>query len=424
MLRHRRKIVILAIVFSIFRLGLSFGTNPSLEMNIDEERSWQIAAHHVAGRGYVFFDPYVNDYIPTALHASTPGFIYECLIRAGISKEAWVVAIYALIATALGLSIYFFYRLTLFFFEEDYSLAATVVYCMLPSSLFWVSRIFYYENLVMPLLVITAYLLIQSLKQGAKPAAAVMIPVLAIVSISLRNQAAFSFCLMLAAFAVIALMRRRGSLMIPVAVAAMGVVGISIPALIKNHELFGAYILSNQSGYEMLQGHNPLAKGGWNGSWRDPGDPLYDYAHQNIADLDGMDEYEESKARQSLAMSFIREQPLADLRLEIKKMALFFAPFDFPGLTPPMFDVLLLVIYVPFLLMVVLKVWRREISGEDIIMFAPIVGSIALTILFFMGPRWRYYAEPFMIVYAVLCIKNVSRLFSLEPTNAGVHEAA
>jgi hypothetical protein len=44
---------------------------------------------------------------------------------------------------------------------------------------------------------------------------------------------------------------------------------------------------------------------------------------------------------------------------------------------------------------------RRDLRSVDAQLMAPILGSLALTLVFFMGARWRYYAEPFMVVYAM-----------------------
>jgi hypothetical protein len=44
---------------------------------------------------------------------------------------------------------------------------------------------------------------------------------------------------------------------------------------------------------------------------------------------------------------------------------------------------------------------------EKTIILIPILGSIALTLVFFMGARWRYYAEPFMIIFAFMAFQQI-----------------
>jgi hypothetical protein len=44
---------------------------------------------------------------------------------------------------------------------------------------------------------------------------------------------------------------------------------------------------------------------------------------------------------------------------------------------------------------------------EKTIILIPILGAIALTLVFFMGARWRYYAEPFMIIFAFMFLKHM-----------------
>jgi hypothetical protein len=44
---------------------------------------------------------------------------------------------------------------------------------------------------------------------------------------------------------------------------------------------------------------------------------------------------------------------------------------------------------------------------EKTMILLPILGSLALTLIFFMGARWRYYAEPFMIIFAMLAFREI-----------------
>ena len=59
-----------------------------------------------------------------------------------------------------------------------------------------------------------------------------------------------------------------------------------------------------------------------------------------------------------------------------------------------------LAIHFFFLVGVSLKFVRRSFTQFDAILLAPVLASLVLTLVFFMGARWRYYAEPFMVIYA------------------------
>ena len=100
-----------------------------------------------------------------------------------------------------------------------------------------------------------------------------------------------------------------------------------------NKELFGVYILSTQSGFELLQGHSPVAQGSWMHHWEDMGNPLYEYAHKNIKNLDSLNEYEASQARKHLAMDWAVHHPLKEIILTARKIVIYFFPDNFEELS-------------------------------------------------------------------------------------------
>lgn len=373
-------------------------------MNVDEERSFQIAENQVAGKGYVFFDTFVNQYVPTAFHPSTPVFIYEFLIRNNISKRDWVIFFNFLTAIVLGFSILYFYKLARFFLDENYSVAATILYCIFPTSIYYVGSLFYYENIAVCLIVICSYILVKSLQQTISFLEMTIFVISAIVSISFRNQTIAVLGMMLLFYTAINLWNKRTRYIPLVLVTVVAMIAVNIPNLLKNYEMFGAYILSNQTGYELLQGHNPHAKGGWNSDWRTPGDPLFVFAHENIPNLDMLNEYEESTARKDLALKFIRENPLAEVKLAFKKLALYFLPFNFD--TRMVYNPINLLVYFSFIIILSVKFYKLNFTGNDLLILAPVAGSILLTLVFFMGTRWRYYAESSMVIYTAVLIKS------------------
>ena len=182
------------------------------------------------------------------------------------------------------------------------------------------------------------------------------------------------------------------------------------PSLQKNKQLFGSYILSTQTGYEILQGHNPYAKGSWMGNWLLPSSELYQYSHQNIPDLDSLNQYEEGLARKKVAFNWIKENPLDEIKLSFRKLLLFFLPRNFEFLPfNQLPNPINFIFYVGFLACVMMSFFykNRFWDIEKTIILIPILGAIALTLVFFMGARWRYYAEPFMIIFAFMFLKHM-----------------
>jgi hypothetical protein len=182
------------------------------------------------------------------------------------------------------------------------------------------------------------------------------------------------------------------------------------PSLQKNKQLFGSYILSTQTGYEILQGHNPYAKGSWMGNWLLPSSELYHYSHKKIPDIETLNQYTEGLARKKVAFTWIKENPLDEIKLSFRKLLLFFLPRNFEFLPfnqlPNPINFIFYVGFIAFVIMSLLqknKCWNIEKT----IILIPILGAIALTLVFFMGARWRYYAEPFMIIFAFMFLKHM-----------------
>src|SRR4030095_3685658 len=115
----KKKLLSLTFLAVIARVILLFVVNYDLKMNTDEETIYQIAVNHQNGHGYAYYHDVKKVYIPTAFHSSFPIFTYEFLLENGISKEAWVIFIYALSVITFGFSIFYFYKLALYFLVNE-----------------------------------------------------------------------------------------------------------------------------------------------------------------------------------------------------------------------------------------------------------------------------------------------------------------
>jgi hypothetical protein len=186
---------------------------------------------------------------------------------------------------------------------------------------------------------------------------------------------------------------------------------------VKNYRLFGAIMLSTQPGFELLQGHNPYADGKWTMAWTDPGEPLYDYAAARIPNLKYLDQYTESRERARLAIQWIRENPLAELQLIGRKLKVYFTPDNSPyfeGNTLPGFNranPINLGVHGLFLLALAgALLYRRQyrIRPQEWLVLAPVFTTILLCLIFFFGHRWRFYAEPYMLLYGLIFVDKIS----------------
>jgi hypothetical protein len=378
-------------------------------MNIDEESNYEVATNHFKGRSYTYFDPEKNDYLPTAFHASFTVFVYEnLLLKNHIHKRYWVVFCNIVSGLLLSLSILYFYQLSLKFLSQKLAYYGTFFYCIFPSILYYIGSLFWYEQIVLSMLVIVIFLSIKSIQQKLSVSEIIMLAGFMVLGSLFRVQTIAIF-VPLAIMMMLFLFFRRN---FKSSLTYLGILFIGIaahyPSLNKNKQLFGQYMISTQFGYEILQGHNPYAKGSWMGDWLLPQSKLYQFSHQNIPHLNQLNQYDEGLARKKLAIDWIKENPMAEIKLIFRKLLLFFFPRNFEFLPLNQFpNPLNLIIYIGFLAYVAITIINKikNWDFEKVILFIPIVGSLSLTLIFFMGARWRYYAEPFMIIFAFMAIQ-------------------
>lgn len=410
-MRVPRPILYLALLFGFLRAFLLFYHNPNLIMNIDEESNYEVATNHYNGRGYTYYDAEKKAYLPTAFHASFTIFVYEnVLLKNHIHKRYWVVFCNVISALLLGLSIIYFNKLCLLFLSQKLSFYATLSYGLFPSVVYYIGTLFWYEQIVLSLLIIVIYLVIKSIQEKLSFIEIIVLLSGILLSSLFRIQTIAIFVPLLAFlifYLVYQKQHKRSLLYIFIVLAGLAA---HFPSLEKNRLIYGTYMLSTQTGYEILQGHNPHAKGSWMGDWLLPSSALYQYSHTKIKDLENLNQYEEGLARKKLAIDWIKENPLDEIKLMFRKMLLYFFPRNFEFL--PLNQVpnpVNFVFYAGFLSYVFIAIRKKTAlwKVEKTILLMPILGSIALTLVFFMGARWRYYAEPFMIIFAFMFLEQI-----------------
>jgi len=396
-----KKVRILILVALIVKTLIILFLDQRLELNPDEKRNYQIALNHQQGKGYTISDPETGLYKATAYHASFPVFVYELMIKNSISVAAWMLLVSLCSLGLFGLSIWYFYKLALFFFDNRYAFWASVTYSFYPSVLVYIGGLIsLYENAVLSIVVITVYQTLRSVTYGLKTGDYITLPLLVTISCLFRPSVIPVYILLLSVYSGICLYMKKPALLWPVFATLILVVIMHVPVIVKNRHLFNASIISTQSGYELLQGHNPTARGSWRGDWQDSTSVLYQYAHTMIPDIDMLNEYEEGLARKTIALRWIAENPVDELILTARKLAIYFLPYNYEVLkTAKVFNPVNFIVHLLFAVALLFRIYRRDLRVRDLIILSPVAASIIFSLVYFVGYRWRYYAEPFMIIY-------------------------
>ncbi|MDW8297599.1 MAG: hypothetical protein RMJ97_12025, partial [Raineya sp.] len=183
-----------------------------------------------------------------------------------------------------------------------------------------------------------------------------------------------------------------------------------VPIFYQNYKDFGSLFLSTQPSLEFFQGHNPFARGSWQpGIWDKHKDELQKMFAQE-PNLPYLNEKEELDFYKKQAIQWILENPEKELLLILRKTAILFLPYNFLDKN---FSIFLLVTYVGFigfLVLFTLNIKQIMQSQEFIfllILLIPFIAVYFLNIYFFVGERWRYYGEPFMLILAIYFYKRI-----------------
>lgn len=387
--------------------------NPELKFNTDDQRNYDIAQNHVLGKGYGIYDIMAHRYRLSAFHTSSTVFLYEFLIKQQIPQRSIVFTFYILSTLFYILAVIYFYRLLILLqISSTLVYAATLLFALYPSVMYSVGAKHQFENIVMPLHIINFYYLLQYVKGRS-----LTIPVYIFLLISItfccffKSQVLLLYfitgCVLLFLFVKKRIKEKQtNNAMLYFLLALILFISIAFtPVLIKNKQMFGAYTISTQAGFELLHGHNGINKGNWTMSV--PGTPLDRYVHEKIPNIETLDEYTESKARGHLAWEWIKDNPGTEIKYIFKKMARYFMPehaqpltmkttFKYHPLTILLHGVFFFTLFVSFI-----KNRKFLVSDEMLLLMIPVIATLALSVIFFFDFKLRYHAEPFIIVIAV-----------------------
>jgi hypothetical protein len=144
---------------------------------------------------------------------------------------------------------------------------------------------FFYENITVPLLIITLWQIAQAADGCSSKLYDYSLPAISAICVLLRPSMHIIFTLLIALLGGVALKKRNSRIFILTLSMAVTIFAVHAPILIANHGQFGVFILNTQSGFELLQGHNPLARGAWAGNWWSPTTEIYNYTVKSIPEL-------------------------------------------------------------------------------------------------------------------------------------------
>ena len=404
-----RPLLVIILCSLAIKAWLSFGVVKSYQMSWDEESAWAVAENKNAGHDYSLYDTESKSYRKTAFHGAFTVLIYDALIQYHISKTSWIIFVYVLTFACFVLSVIYFYKLcALFTGHEKTRLFCTATYVFYPSVIYYVGALFLYENISTYLLIIALYWLIKNRTENFKAAEVILLPLIVCTSCLFRPHLIVVYAIVFLVY-LLCTYQKQLRLKLIIAAASVLMTGLAfIPTLQKNKKLFGVYTLSTQTGFELLQGHNPNARGSWLHHWEESHNVLFQYTHAHIPGLDTMNEYASSKARQQLAISWALENPGKEIALTARKVAIYFLPANFEELPENIFlNGITAIIHVLFIFGLLFMAFTKQLTRNHLILLAPVIASLLLTIIFYTGMRWRFYAEPFMILMAWIGIEKM-----------------
>ncbi len=401
----------IAALLLCIRLVLNLHLNPGLEWNYDERRNGRIADNYLAGRGYVSTDPERHIVRPDAFHASFPVFVYIGWARLGLPKHYLTLLVYAAAAGCYLLGGLYVQR-TLWHFGVSHGLSwvGAGLWAVYPSVVYYIGGFWWFENLALPLLIMVIYKLLRL--YGGRPLSwpdAWLLVGAVVLSCLLRGYLLAVYGLVFGVFGLLMLScgSRATRLAVGLSLGIALAVGIAhLPIFLKNHQLFGAWTLSNQAGFELLQGHNSVTQGRFMFDWDDRTKPFDQYLRTHVPQLDALDQYQESQARARVARQWIATHPAQEAQLWLRKTALFFSPENFIADAPrtPWHPFTALV-HLAFFVALVLTLGQYQglrFERRDALLLTPLIAAWLLSLIFFVGFRWRFFAEPALLLFPLI----------------------
>ena len=132
-----------------------------------------------------------------------------------------------------------------------------------------------------------------------------------------------------------------------------------------------------------------------------------------IPNLDLLNEYEEGQARKDFAIKWIKTNPVKEVELIARKIAIFMLPVNFEK----GYNLINILVHLLFILSLLLVLFKRRIDRTLLVLLSPTLGALLLSLVFFVGLRWRYYAEPFFILTLTYVLFSYFKEIKLKTTD-------
>lgn len=408
--------------------------NTILSVNPDELLIAEAALNYVDGKGYVSSMEIIrpgHHYNETSLRPSYPVFfhvmamrIYHFFVsdRIEVRADHHYFKLYAsglhLISTILfGFSTISFYRICSYFFSNQLDRTICIgAYLFYPSIFHFVGNLACYESVALSLFLITFHGLLKLIRSPTTRKDIFVFGFCGVLATLIRPQLLIIFAFVFISFKVYLMLTQKN----PVAfhrfllIFIVSFALVSIPVFIKNYKTVGLATLSTQSGFSLFEGHNPYARGSWCGDCQiNPEQPTYQYIRKEIPGFDSLSEAERSNGLKKMAIQWAMHNPLNEIILSIRKAAIYFLPYNSEDNSFNLVTFLVHALALLFFAMIGYRLFKpNAIELKNFLIIGPLVGSLALSIIFFVGYRWRYFAEPFMIIMSIMVIREI--LFSFK----------
>ena len=284
------------------------------------------------------------------------------------------------------------------FLNERLSKISTFAYCLYPSIFFYIGPLFFYENLVLSMIVITSYLFLK--KKNFIDFFIIII--FAVLSLLLRFQTVFIWILLFASFTLFDFYKfRKIKSFLPILLFIVVACIAHKPILDKNYILFENKTLTTGSGATFFIGANENARGSWDGTGN--------VTNQLKSKIENnLNESEINKIYFKAGIEWIKKNPLDYLILQFRKLAIYFLPQNYsilPG--NRIYNPINFIFHIGFFLFLLGVLKNRKFDYKNIVILSPIIGSLIISLLFFIGYRWRYYAEPYMVLTAIIFYSQI-----------------
>ncbi|HEY8937960.1 MAG TPA: hypothetical protein VIM65_22210, partial [Cyclobacteriaceae bacterium] len=288
--------------------------------------------------------------------------------------------------------------------------AIPFAYILYPSVCYYIGNLANYESIALSCVIIAFYFLFKGLSEKLSVAQIVLCSFVIVISTFIRPQLNIIYTILLISFAVVVFQKKyisfRRQFIYQVLLVGLLIISSSAFVFIKNYHTVGKYTLSTHGGIAFFEGHNPYARGSWCGDCDiNPKHLRYQFVRNEIPGFDTLSEIQRSEALTVLAKSWIYQHPFQEVVLTCRKVAMFFLPYNSDSDVFNIFNLLIHLGFILFTLRLFYKLFKRQKNlDNEILILGSVLGPVILSDIFFVGYRWRYYAEPFMILaFFIFC---------------------